>query len=297
MRRVCSLAVLVLAGCVAQPVIDTKAFAPPKSVAIVDIPKMNVVATVGVTVPWVPDNPGFHFTERADYYFTAGSPQGPKLPDYQSDINAQAQAQIFNTPRPMTPLQAGIAGGIAGGIVGGAIQSSAEETFRKSQTFGADILRLYPDYDLRADFMAALKSALEGRGVAVSLSSGGGDRAPRMRWPAKDLEGKPWPSDSAASFPAVDADLLVQVSPIAIYNAPGPLNAYRRNVSVGVVLYDGRSKRFLGRQNVWFTPHDGRFEYSKYDHLVGDLRAAAPALRAALLSLVPQVADIVSPKR
>jgi len=292
-----ALLALALGGCVAQPVIDSKGFAPPQSAVIVDVPKLHPAATVGVTVPWAPGANWFHFSERADYYFLAGSPAGPKRADYAQGINEQAMQQVYNSPKPMPMGQ--IAGAaFAGAAVGAIIQASADETFEKSKAFSAEILKLYPGYDLRADFMNALLPALQRHGLAVTVSSAGTDAAPRLRWPATERTAdgtNVLSSASADGFPAVDADLLVQVSPLAFFNAPGPLNAYKRNVSVGIALYDGRSKRFLGRQNVWFVS-DGRFEYSTFNGLVADLPAAAPALRQALLSLVPDVAAIIAGK-
>ena len=293
-----ALLALMLGGCVTQPVIDMKGVASPKSAVIVDVPKLHPAATVGVTVPWAPGDKWFHFSERADYYFLAGSPQGPQRVDYAQGINEQAMQQVYNSPKPV-PMGQMAGAAFAGAAVGAIIQASADETFRKSQSFAAEILKVYPDFDLRADFMDALQKALRGHGVTVSVSSSGADAAPRLRWPAAERtqDGTNVLSTAGADgFPAVDADLLVQVSPLAFFNAPGPLNAYRRNVSVGIALYDGRTKRFLGRQNVWFVAGDGRFEYSTYDGLVADLRAAAPALRQALLSLVPDVAEIIAGK-
>jgi len=288
-----------LSGCVAQPTIDPKDVVAPKTAVLIDIPKMHNAATVGINVPWAPGPKWFHFSERADYYFLAGSPQGPSLPNYDQQIGAQTQAQMFNTPKPM-PMGQMVGGAFAGAVVGAMIQSSADETFKKSQGFHAEILKLYPQYDLRGDFMNALVSALKSHGVEVTLALEGGSVAPRLRWPASEAakDGANVLSSVAAdSFPAVDADLLVQVSPLAFYNAPGPLNAYRRNVSVGVALYNGRTKQFLGRQNVWFASTGGSSEYSTYDGLVADLPAAAPALRLALLSLVPDVASIIAGKQ
>jgi hypothetical protein len=293
-----ALLALLLGGCIAQPVIDPKGFAPPRSVVIVDVPRLHAAATVGVTVPWAPGPKWFHFSERADYYFLAGSSQGPQRVDYAQGINEQAMQQVLNSPKPM-PMGQVAGAAFAGAAVGAIIQASADETFRKSQTFAADIVKIHPDFDLRADFMDALVKALKSNSLDVTLSPDTSGRAPRLRWPASETtkEGTNVLSPgSADSFPAVDADLLVQVSPLAFYNAPGPLNAYRRNVSVGIALYDGRTKQFLGRQTVWFVSPDARFEFSSYDSLVAALPAAAPALRQALLSLVPDVADIIAGK-
>jgi hypothetical protein len=290
---------VALAGCVAQPVIDPKAFAPPKSAAILDVPRLHAAATVGINVPWAPGPRWFHFSERADYYFLAGSPQGPQRVDYAQGINEQAMQQVYNSPKPV-PMGQMVGAAFAGAAVGAIIQASADDTFRKSQTFAAEILKIYPDFDLRADFMNALVATLKSHGVGATLSPEPSGGAPRLRWPASETTkdgANVLSAADAESFPAVDADLLVQVSPLAFYNAPGPLNAYRRNVSVGIALYNGRSKQFLGRQTVWFVSSDARFEYSSYDSLVADLRAAAPALRQALLSLVPDVANVIAGKQ
>ena len=288
-----------LSGCVAQPTIDPKDVVAPKTAVLIDVPKMHNAATVGINVPWAPGPKWFHFSERADYYFLAGSPQGPQRVDYAQGINEQAMQQVYNSPKPM-PMGQMAGAAFAGAAVGAIIQASADETFKKSQGFHAEILKLFPQYDLRADFMNALVSALKSHGVEVTLALEGGGVAPRLRWPASEAAkdgANVLSSVAAESFPAVDADLLVQVSPLAFYNAPGPLNSYRRNVSVGIALYNGRTKQFLGRQNVWFALTAGGFEYSTYDSLVADLPAAAPALRQALLSLVPDVASIIAGKQ
>lgn len=293
-----ALLALALGGCVTQPTIDPKGFAPPKSAVILDVPKLHAAATVGVTVPWAPGPKWFHFSEHADYYFLARSPQGPKPVDHQQAVGEITNQQIMNTPKPM-PIGQVAGAALAGAAIGAMIQAGADETFRKSQTFYAEILKQHPAFDLRADFMNALVAALKSHGVEVTLSLDTSESAPRLRWPASEATAdgpNVLSSGSAAGPTAVDADLLVQVSPLAFYNSPGPLNAYKRNVSVGIALYNGRTKQFLGRQNVWFVSPAARFEYSTYDALVADLRRAAPALRQALLSLVPDVAEIVAGK-
>ena len=290
-----ALLALALGGCVAQPVIDAKNFPPPKSAVILDVPRLHAAATVGVNVPWAPGPKWFHFSERADYYFLAGSPQGPQRVDYAQGISDQAMQPILNSPKPV-PMGQMVGAAFAGAAIGAIIQASADETFKKSQGFHAEILKLYPQYDLRADFMNALVAAVQSNGVAVTLALEGGSSAPRLRWPAVDEQKNVLSAVSADSFPAVDADIFVQVSPLAFYNSPGPLNSYTRNVSVGIALYNGRTKQFIGRQNVWYAGPSGRFSYSVYDTMVADLKDAAPALREALLSLVPDVAEIIAGK-
>jgi hypothetical protein len=169
---------------------------------------------------------------------------------------------------------------------------AGEETNRRAEAeFEAAINRRFPDLDMRRDLMEALRVALERRGVTVSMAAPTLQRAPRMLWPATDKEGRAY-SVAAEPFPPVDADLLLQVSPIAVYNAPGALNAYAANVSVTLALYEGRTKRFLGRQNVWFKAGSPS-QYHRYESLVKDIDTAIPELRRALLSLVPDIVDIV----
>jgi hypothetical protein len=288
-----ALLAFILGGCVAQPVIDPKSFPPPKTAVLIDIPKMHVPAVVGVIVPWAPGGDWFHFSGRADHFFLAGSPKGPEPVDHQSAIAAQTQQQILNSPTPM-PMGQVAGAALAGAAIGAIIQSSADETYRKSQSFYAEILKVSPGYDLRADFMNALTSALKSHGIQVTLAAEGANSAPRLRWPAVDEQKNVL--QTVGDAPAVDADVLVQVSPIAFFNAPGPLNSYNRNVSVGIAMYNGRTRQFIGRQAVWFVSPDQRFSYSLYDSMVADLPAAAPALRQALLSLVPDVADIIAGK-
>ena len=91
----------------------------------------------------------------------------------------------------------------------------------------------------------------------------------------------------------------MQICPVAYYHyhAAGPLNSYGIDATVAVVVYDGRTKKFYGRQTFRVSAPDSRFSYSKYDSLVEDLKVAAPALLEALVTLAVPVADIVSGKK
>ncbi len=228
--------------------------------AIVDFPDVAPQALIGVYVPYAPGPNQFHFSERADEFFAVPG--------------AAPRVDVIST---------------TGGLIG----SIAAETQKKAQAFDAEVKKLYPDYDLRADFMKALRGALEARGATVSVLGDGRDKAPRLRWPAADAEGNKYPSGSIESAPSVDADLVLQVSPIAMYSSPGPLNNYSLNVTVGIALYNGRTRQFLGRQTLRYVPSDSR-SYARYDSLLEDLRQAAPPLRDGLLMLAPQVADLAT---
>lgn len=290
---VSALCIPVLYSCATYPQIDSKSFAPPKSAIIVNIPQMRVAALVGHGDPAYPVFPGFHFSEQADYFFVPGAQSSAGASDLAQVMSSQAVNQIAIMPNPPSPAVAGVAGGVAGAL-GAILQASAQEANEKARNFNTEFLKHIPGQDLRAEFMKALQAELKSRGVASTLSSDGGNSAPRLRWPAADLKGRAYPSGTSDSFPSVDADVLVQVSPIAFYRAPGSLTSYRRDVTIGIALYNGRTKKFIGKQTIKFAATDSSYMYSNYDDLVKDLPAAAAALRLSLLSLVPQVADIVS---
>ena len=261
-------ALLSLSGCVTPPSIDVSRLKAPKSVAIVDIPKMKNVALIGVIVPHAPGLPQFHFSEQASQFFEVA--------------NDENHAVLKNNPS-------------AQGLVDAIIFDIANQTQNKANLeYNGEILKRFPEFDLRADFMKALRAALDAEIATTTIAHGRYGQAPRLRWPAQDQEGNKYPSGSLEDFPPVDADILLQVSPIAFYNSPGPLNAYYRNVTVGIALYNGRTKQFIGRQTFRFKPNDSSLEYYSYSGLIEDIPRAAPALREALLSLVPTIVDLVT---
>ena len=258
-------ALLALGGCVSMPMIDPGKVGSPRTVAIVDIPEVKPMALIGVLTPHAPGPNQFHFSAQGDQFFDyPGAPERPAG---------------FNTG--------------AFGLIPALIDQQADETQKRAQAFGAEIAKLYPGFNLRADFMQSLRAALEARGAAVSVLEDGRGKAPRLRWPAADAEGNRYPSGSLDSAPPVDADIVLQVSPIAMYNSPGPLNNYNVNVTVGVALYNGRTRQFLGRQTLRYAAGDAPW-FARYDTLLAELRRAAPPLRDGLRALAPQVADLAT---
>jgi hypothetical protein len=260
------LAVLLLAlgGCVSMPMVDVGKVGTPKSVAIVDIPDVRPLALIGVITPYAPGPNQFHFSERSDMFFA--------VPGSKLELGFRTNAT---------------------GLIPNLIDSQAAETQKKAEAFGAEIVKLYPGFDLRADFMKALRAELEARGASVQVLADGREKAPRLRWPAADAEGKSYPSGSLDSSPPADADIVLEVCPVVMYNSPGPLNNYTLNVTVGVALYNGRTRQFLGRQILRYVPTDS-LSFTRYDSLVEDLKRAAPPLRNGLVSLAPLVADLAT---
>jgi hypothetical protein len=73
----------------------------------------------------------------------------------------------------------------------------------------------------------------------------------------------------------------------------GPLNAYHVRATVGVALYNGRTKEFLGRQTFSYWPKKVP-EYHTYSGLEENIGRAMPVLRVGLLELVPAIANVIS---
>lgn len=295
--KICRYAVSIalswsLFGCAsAPPVLDKARIAPPKSVAIVEPPRMRNTAVIGIFADWNAQQ--YHFSPIYDQYFVLENvaPPGPgKLPDYAGQIseNHIQQASL----QPSTSVGTAAAGGAVAGLMGAMIQSSAEETMKRAQLFDKEVLARVPGYDLREDVMRALSATLRERGVAVTIVKDSSGSGPRLRWPVASFPGKA--EAAALALPTVDADLLLQVSPVAIWNAPGPMNNYRRAVSIAVVVYNGRTKEYLGTQAFWFSNPVWQHEYTRYDSLVADIPAASSSMREAVLSLVPKIVDAVN---
>lgn len=261
----CAGLVLIVSGCATQPKIDVSKFSPPKKVVIENIPKIKTAAIVGFNI-------GTPFTDSTDYLF---------MPENNAFNVSGAPRNGDYTPG-------------AGIVMGAILNANAEKNHVKSAGFNDEVLKKFPEFDLRNDFMKSMRTSLEARGIAVAISDNDKIQPPRLRWPATDEKGQALPSGTLESSPPVDADLLVQVSPMAIYRAPGQLNSYRRLVSLTIAIYNGRTKEFLGKQTLYFGGTSLQINYGSYDSLIEHLDEAIPALKEALLSLVPETVDIIS---
>lgn len=295
-----ALVALLVSGCGVTPAIHRDSFAVPKMVAIVEAPQMRTTATVGMLMA----GHRFHFSKFNDFTFMPEVPTPEVLSGHiESDaktadgriVSATMQgAMLAQIAAPKQPGVSSVPSAAVGGIVGGMIQASAESTAKKSQTYHEDVLRQVPDLDLQSDLVKALRAGLESKGIQTSIEEGGKKAYPRLRWPAKEIDGRVYETAADVNAPAVDADILMQVSAYAAWEAAGPLNSYAREVSMEVVLYNGRTKQFLGRQTFIFDAPIAGAAYNTYDGLLADSPKATGLLRAALLSLVPQVVNIVS---
>lgn len=282
----------LLAACAQMPVIDPQKIAPPKSVAIVDIPPLRHVAWLGVYV-----SPYEHFRPTQDVFFIEQPAVAAKLPTQDGAGDRAARSVVMGNPG-MSPGQAGTAG-----VVGGLIDLSARETMKRATGYHEEVLRQVPGTDFRRDFMASLRAALDARGYRTLMLDEEAPQLPRLRWPAPggNERVRELPARPLEASPPVDADVVMQVSPVAMHMAPGALNAYSPQVSVAVALYGGRTREFIGMQvfqaDLSAGPNPAQ-SYHTYDGLVADLPRVVPMLRAGLLSLVPKVvATLPAPAR
>ena len=286
-----------VAGCAGPtPTIDKSAFTPPKSVTIVEPPRMRTLALISPGAGLRSDFAyAHHFSKEFDDFFVlepngaATLPGAPPLPAYDQQILLQQSAQVRTANQS---VGSAAMSGAVGGAMAGLIQASAEKTARKAREFDNETRARVPDLDLRRDIIQALKETLERRGVAVSIIKNAGTSPPRLRWPAPGMQGSA--SVAEENAPPVDTDLLIQLSPATEWYAPGPLNNFRRSASIGVVIYNGRTKAYLGSQAFWYQPPTWEHEYVRYESLVADAAAASQAMRDGVLSIVPQIADAIT---
>lgn len=293
MRAVLVILVAVfVAGC-AKPKIDSNIYPPPRTVVIDDFPDMRHTATIGpLTLVW----PHNIFSNYTNHFFAP-----KKASANTSDWTSAYQPEVpnyggFDSAAVAAAPTTSVASGVAAGAVAGLIQGFAENTQRRAADFPNLVTQAMPNVDMRVEFKNALKKSLTDRGIEVRFASETREHFPRLRWPAIDPNGRQVQPGNLLSSPPVEADLLVQVAPIAVYSASGPLNAYTRKVTVGLALFDGRTRAFLGWQAFKYESSDRTYEYTTYDGMVSDIEKASPALLSALMSLVPDVASAIAGK-
>ncbi|KXF82028.1 hypothetical protein [Enterovibrio coralii] len=286
MKKTAVIASLVtLAGCASVPVIDTSKITNVKSVTIVDIPEVRTHALVGQ----LPNTYGIvHFSDDlAAFYDTGKAQQTLNAQPLDTDLaTAVVDNQLLNSPG-MAPVEAGVTGA-AGAMTASLINAMGGKANEKAANFNALFADKNPDLNIRKDFLNSLTDALEQRGVEVYLATDQSHKIPYFRWDAPKGKGESFQQRFPADLPTVDTDILLQVSPIILFNAQTALNAYAKITSVGVAVYNGRTKEFFGYQEI--ATVDGVFDYHHYDKLVEDLHIVGPEIHQQLLSLAPVIA-------
>lgn len=244
---------ILMAGCATVPRIEASNFTKPKTVVIDDFPDLKALATIRIA-PFI--WPSSYFSPLASDFFEMVKP----LPVASIPINSLI---------------------------------SREAELERMAQFPVLFRKALHGKNLRQDLLAEIRSRVEAKGVKVIVNDETRDMLPLLRWPMIDvdgLEGWTGPLNKSAS---VDADFLVQLSPYAIYAAPGPASYFARKAGIAVAIYEGRTRKFVGWQAFPYRAQDSKFEYLTYSSLVENLDQAAPALHSALLSLAPAVANSI----
>lgn len=286
-KRIALVAALVgaalLTGCAAPKLqLTEKAYPPPRTVVIEQIPELRLGAFVGI--PHLPA-----FTAAGDFYFA--KPEGVlPTPDHAGAVTGAVVQQIAVGP----PIGAGggAAAGLVGGVMGAIIQIKAEDTQRKAMGFHEEMKQRLPGVDLGEDFMKGVRQSLEGQGIRVEMAPA---KFPvRARWPVPDESGVKFETQPG-DLPPVDADLYVQITPRALVTAPGPLNSYRPSTEAVLLVFDGRTKELLRKQ--YFRAQEiGTWLNSSYNGLLEHPEYVITELHRVLMGLVPQVVHVISAK-
>ena len=297
MRRLLfGLLSLLLTACGSAPTIQTDKFVRPRTVAIVEAPAMRNAALI-TTATYVPT---FHFSPTADYFFLLDPSRtmgGEPFPTGYSGVEAATVVSAVALTKS-APFGNGNAGAQVGAafLVGALIDANAADTQKKAANFSEEVAKQIPNLDLRGEFSSALQQALNAKGIPTVVVKDSINAPVRLRWPAAGVDARLNPI-ATTDLPAVDADLLVQYSPLAIYIAPGPMNNYRVRATVGIALYNGRTKEYLGHQTFQFDPKAWENEYTTFAQLALEIGKVVSAERVGLLSLVPEIANVISKER
>ncbi len=100
---ICACLLSVDSYAATMPKIDVKALGTPKTIVLMDIPKVRNLALIGVYVAWAPGPDQFHFSARADQFFEVGAqppvPFADRRPSNYGIIGTLIEARR-RTPAP-----------------------------------------------------------------------------------------------------------------------------------------------------------------------------------------------------
>lgn len=274
---------LGLTGCATAPTVDRSKIGSPKSVAIVMAPTLRYRAVFGVYATQFE----FHFTPRSDQFFSYVAP------DPARSVESGGQtAALGATASPATSGATMGAGIAVGFVLDSMAQSVMDKTGRKAIGFESLVRDKFAANDITADLVSSIHQRLQHAGVTVTELPLDRSAPPILWWPARGPDGASYRSKGLNDSSSTNADLLIQLSPVAFYSAPGAFYSYKPVVSVGIAIYNGRTKEFLGQETIVYSGTDLK-SYLRYDELVADIDSAIPGLHRALLSLAPDVSELV----
>ncbi|PSW74417.1 hypothetical protein C9J41_05970 [Photobacterium sp. GB-50] len=294
------LVILLVSGCTTLPVapLSKENLNNIKSVAIVDFLEMRTHALVGEFMLSMDQQ---HFTDKQSMYFDLGKEVEPIITQ-EKKTNATFlpnQTVIENNSSVIViennnsnAIDSGITA-VAASLTAGIINEIGKKTNERASNFNEIYSSTNPKINLRRDFLNELSSSLKEKGIDVSLLKDQVHSVPYLRWSALDSQGKLFRQRYPNELESVDADLVIQVSPVAIYNAGSALNAYARIVSVNVAIYNGRTKEFYGVKS-FYSVEDNVTGYHTYNGLVENLGEAGKKLHESLLAVVPQISMLIN---
>ncbi|WP_163934891.1 hypothetical protein [Paraferrimonas sp. SM1919] len=280
MKYLLILLSLTLAGCATTPPLNKTKMKNVESVAIVSFPHLRIHAVTGVTTL-----ASSHFTQKQGYYFDTG------------EQNNALQVRSANSVDTTQYYQShGVVGGVTAGIVSGIMAGAEKSANKKAVDFHEIFKKQNPNVNFKDDFIKALVKGFNAKGIRASVISDQASNTPTLRWTALDSKGKQYREKLSADLPIVDADLLIQISPVALYNAPGAMNAYAKTISIELAFFDGRTKEFYGTKLLHDV--DGILSgYHSYKDLVKNIDTDGPLLHSLFMGLAPKVTALVSPKK
>jgi hypothetical protein len=285
-RNVILLALLSsLAGCATPPTIDATKIINAKSVALVNIPPMRTLALVGNSLP---SREGLY----APFFDLPKRPASPLTSsDMQATIDSVTASQVAIS---QTATDAAAAGAVAS-IAGALLQQQAEKTQKRATNFHEILSEANPELNFSRDFIEGIKTSLESKGLNVIIINDQLNDVPKLRWPTLTSGGPNHINVTDKNLETVDADLLIQVIPVAFYHAPGPLNAFNKLIEATVIIYNGKTMEPYGVQR--FGSADGWFfSYHRYDSLVEDIAVSGPALHDGLMAIIPEITAVIADK-
>jgi hypothetical protein len=155
----------------------------------------------------------------------------------------------------------------------------------KAAGFDAFVKQQLPDLDLGKELVDKLSQELRHQGYRVEVFVPQIGKEGVVQLASSEAILKTKPDDLS-----VDAVLIL--APVTAYQAPGPLNAYTRHVTLDFSLIEVASKKVLIERGFLYHKHfSDDYSFNTYGTLTDSLPKSVDGLRKALLDFVPLVGD------
>jgi hypothetical protein len=181
-------------------------------------------------------------------------------------------------------------GGILAAAIGGAVSGSINASTNKhAATFNDLVTAKVGDTHLYRRFVDGIEAELRNQGYVVSEVDLSQDGMPKvvMKGATAELVGP--------KYEGADAILIMNVG--VAYYAPGPMNAFSRQVVGEISMFETSDYTKTFRQPVRLSRFDDPYSYGTYSSLVDDLPHAIQGLDESMMSLVPQFGALLKSAR